>query len=74
VFNLVLFALPMCALFFVGIGASYILVLRREKRKFPWGKVLTYALGILAVIAVLMYVLHRTLGYHFVSRFPWFVR
>ncbi len=31
-FNLMLFAVPMCALFFVGILASYLLVLKRERR------------------------------------------
>jgi len=36
VFNLMLFALPMCLLFYVGIFASYLLVLHRENRKFPW--------------------------------------
>src|SRR6202163_7186 len=30
VFNLMLFAIPMCALYFVGVFASYLLVLRRE--------------------------------------------
>jgi sec-independent protein translocase protein TatC len=36
VFNLMLFAVPMCMLFFLGIFASYLLVLRREHRSFPW--------------------------------------
>ena len=31
-FNLVLFATPMCLLFFVGIAASYVVHLKREKR------------------------------------------
>ena len=74
VFNMELFALPMCVLFFVGVGASYILVLRREKRKFPWATVLPYILGVLAVIALAMYFLHARYGYHFVTRIPWFVR
>lgn len=37
-FNLMLVCLPMCLLFFVGILASYLLVLRRERRQFPWWK------------------------------------
>ena len=74
IFNMVLFALPMIALFFVGILASYILVLRREKRKFPWGRVLSYAIPVLGVIAALMYYLHIKFGYHLVRQFPWFVR
>ena len=36
VFNLMLFAVPMCMLFFLGIFLSYLLVLKREKRSFPW--------------------------------------
>jgi len=36
VFNLMLFATPMCVLFFLGVLASYLLVLRREGRSFSW--------------------------------------
>src|ERR1700693_3704793 len=39
VFNLMLFAVPMCLLFFVGVFASYLLVMHREGRRFPWGKI-----------------------------------
>ena len=35
-FNLTLFSLPMCLLFFLGVFASYLLVLNRESRRFPW--------------------------------------
>jgi sec-independent protein translocase protein TatC len=75
IFNMELFAVPMCLLFFVGVGASYILVLRREKRRFPWGPVLRYMLFVVIVLgAFTMYYLHYKYGYHFVSRMPWFVR
>ncbi len=74
VFNMVLFAMPMTALFFVGIFASYLLVLKREKRKFPWGKVLSYVIPALLAFAALMYYSHIKYGYHFVRQFPWFVR
>jgi sec-independent protein translocase protein TatC len=49
VFNLMLFAVPMCLLFFLGIFASYLLVLKREKRKFPWAPFLLW-LGIVVVV------------------------
>ncbi len=42
-FNMMLFAVPMVLLYFVGLFASYLLVLRREGKKFPWTKV---AIGI----------------------------
>jgi sec-independent protein translocase protein TatC len=44
VFNLVLFALPMCLLFYLGVLVSYLFLLRREGQTFPWRPVLL-ALG-----------------------------
>ena len=35
IFNMMLFAVPMCLLFYFGIFASYLLVLHREHRAFP---------------------------------------
>jgi sec-independent protein translocase protein TatC len=49
VFNMMLFAVPMVLLYFVGLFASYLLVLKREGRKFPWGKI---GLGVLAFVLV----------------------
>ncbi len=74
VFNLVLFAMPMCGLFFVGIAAAWILEMRREERRFPWAKALTWAGGVLALVAAAMYYLHLRFGYHFVRDFPWWAR
>lgn len=34
--NLTLFAIPMILLFFLGVFASYLLVLHREGQRFPW--------------------------------------
>ncbi|MCE5309875.1 MAG: twin-arginine translocase subunit TatC, partial [Acidobacteriales bacterium] len=51
VFNLMLFAVPMCLLFFVGIFAGYLLVLSREGKRFPWRYVLYVILAVLAVVA-----------------------
>ena len=74
VFNLALFATPMIILFYIGIFASYILVLSREKRKFPWGTFFKW-LGIGAlVVLVIAWVLARHYGYHFVAHWPIFVR
>jgi sec-independent protein translocase protein TatC len=47
VINLMVLLIPMCALYFVGVFASYALVLHREQRSFPWKKVVLW----LAVIA-----------------------
>jgi len=74
VFNLALFATPMIVLFYVGIFASYILVLSRENKRFPWGtffKWLGIVIGVLVVITLLA---SKYYGYHFVARWPIFVR
>jgi sec-independent protein translocase protein TatC len=75
VFNLAIFATPMIILFYVGIFASYILVLSRENRKFPWATffkwfTIVFMLGIVIVLLVARY----NYGYHFVPRWPPFVR
>lgn len=74
IFNLTLFATPMIVLFYVGIFASYILVLRREKRRFPWGTFAKWTLIVLVALVVLSLLVARYYGYHFVPRWPVFVR
>ncbi len=49
VMNLTLFAAPMILLYFVGVFASYLLVLSREGKRFPWGKVL-FIIGSIALV------------------------
>jgi sec-independent protein translocase protein TatC len=73
-FNLTLFAVPMILLYFLGVFASYMLVLRRENRRFPWADFLKWV-GVMVVllaggvaVAVLKY------GYHFAGRWPFLVR
>ena len=72
-FNLMLFAIPMCALYFVGIFFSYLLVLRREGRQFPWKP--TLMIGILVLlIALAAYLGIKYYHWHFVSRWPYLTR
>jgi sec-independent protein translocase protein TatC len=55
-FNLMLFAVPMVLLFFLGIFVSYLLVLKRENRRFPWAAFLVWlaiAVALLAGVAVI---------------------
>ena len=74
-FNLMLFAVPMCMLFFVGVFASYLLVLHREGKRFPWGKVILIGVACLIVLGGLTYeVLLRYMHYHFVMHWPLFVK
>jgi sec-independent protein translocase protein TatC len=51
-FNLTLFAVPMILLYFLGVFASYLLVLRREGRKFPWKVFLLWLAAVLAVAGI----------------------
>lgn len=74
VFNLMLFAVPMCLLFFVGVFAGYLLVLHREKKKFPWGKVAPYVLIILAIAAAIVWVLVAHYHWHLLKHWPFLKR
>ena len=70
--TMTLFAGPMIALYFVGIGASWLLVLRREGRNLPWLRIILTLLAFLAVVAGIVLYLHQYHGYGFTSEFPWF--
>jgi sec-independent protein translocase protein TatC len=74
VFNLALFATPMIILFYIGIFASYILVLKRENRRFPWVTFTRWTLIVLCVLIVIAWLAAKYYGYHFVPRWPVFVR
>ena len=53
-FTMTLFAVPMILLYFLGVFASYLLVLRREGRKFPWKVFLIWLAAVLVVIGIVM--------------------
>jgi sec-independent protein translocase protein TatC len=70
VFNLMLFAVPMCMLFYIGIFASYLLVLHREGRRFPWRTVGMVVLGVLLLLALSLYMATARYGYVLVPHWP----
>ncbi len=74
VFNLMLFAVPMTLLYFVGVFAGYFIVLRREEKKLPWGKIALWALGVLAVLAGAVYVAIAYFGYKLIPHLPFLVK
>jgi len=74
VFNLTLFATPMIILFYVGIFASYLLVLRREKRKFPWSIFLRWFGASVVLIVILAWLCAHYFGYRFVAHSPFLIR
>jgi sec-independent protein translocase protein TatC len=74
-FNLMLFAVPMSALFFIGVFASYLLVLKREGRKFPWPKVVGITLLLILLLAGVAHVaLVRLLHYHIANHWPFYFK
>lgn len=71
VFNLTLFATPMILLFYVGIFASWLLVLNREGRKFPWKVFLKWTGVAIVAICAISYLAARYYGYHFINSWPY---
>jgi len=74
VFNMMIFAVPMVMLFFVGVFASHLLVLKREGKKFPWGTVLLVILGIALVTAAAIALLLYRYHFHFIYKWPYLVK
>src|SRR5579872_4356855 len=73
-FNLMLFAVPMCLLYFVGVFAAFLLVMKREGKTFPWGKVLLItSLSLVLIAAIAIFVL-LLLHYHPIGHWPFFTK
>ena len=70
VFNLMLFAVPMCALYFVGVFAGLALVLRREGRTFPWRKIIQIVVIVLLIAgAIIAAMIHFHM--HLINKWPY---
>ena len=74
VFNLMLFAVPMCALYFVGILAGFVLVFKREGRRFPWSKVALWIGMAVLLIALAVFIAMKGFHYHPVRHWPFLIR
>jgi len=74
VFNMMLFAVPMCLLFYVGIFAGYLLVLHREHRRFPWAKALPWIGVVLAIAAAAGWYFGKKYGVHYIGHWPFLSR
>ena len=70
VFNLMLFAMPMIALYFVGVFAAYLLQLNREGKRFPWGILALVILGLLLLVAGAMWLAIAKYGFHLLNHWP----
>ena len=74
IFNMMIFAVPMVMLFFVGVFASYLLVLKREGKKFPWKMVLLVALACVLITAGALALLFYKYHFHFLPKWPYLSR
>jgi sec-independent protein translocase protein TatC len=74
VFNLMLFAVPMCVLYFVGVYAGLLVVMRREGRKFPWTIVLLVLGGTLIALATATYFVAQHYAYHWIAHWPFLTK
>jgi sec-independent protein translocase protein TatC len=74
VFNLMLFAVPMCMLFFLGIFASYLLVLRREHRSFPWKPFFMWVAIAAALVAFCVLIAVLEFHYHLTWHPPFLIK
>ncbi len=70
VFNLMIFSLPMILLYFVGVFASYLLVLSREQKKFPWRTLAILLLAAAVLAGVWVYVAVTRYGFKLGPSWP----
>jgi sec-independent protein translocase protein TatC len=73
VFNLMMFAAPMCLLFYVGVFASYLLILKRDNLPFPWRIVLTILAVLGLILGVVTYLMVTRYGYRLVPSWPFLI-
>jgi len=74
VFNLMLFAIPMNLLYFLGVFASYLLVLRREGKKFPWGRLTLCIAAAVALLAGVVWILIARYHFRPIPHWPFLTR
>ena len=72
--TMTLVATPMIVLYFVGVFASYLLVLKREGRAFPWKRMLKPLLWTIVLAAAGVTLALTVFHYHWLWKWPFFVR
>ena len=72
--NLALFAVPMILLFFLGVFASYLLVLHREGQSFPWKAFFLWIGAVVVLLAGFVAVAVTQYGYKLVPYSPFLTK
>jgi sec-independent protein translocase protein TatC len=73
VFNLMLFAIPMCLLYFVGVFAGLGLVMRREGRTVPWRTIVWIIVIVLVIAAAIAFAMVH-FHIHLMPKWPYFTK
>lgn len=73
-FNMMLFALPMVGLYFVGVFAAYLLEHQREHNRFPWMAILLLVTTILAIAGGIVAFFVFKYGYKLIPYWPFMIR
>jgi sec-independent protein translocase protein TatC len=68
--NLAMFAIPMIVLFFLGVFASYLLVLNREGQSFPWRAFGIWAGSVVVLLGAVVAIMVTQYGYRLVPYSP----
>ena len=64
----------MCLLFFLGVFASYLLVLKRDRQRFPWGAFLRWLAVSLALVAGCVWFVTTRYHFHITWHWPFLIR
>lgn len=72
--NLAVVTVPMILLYFLGVFASFLLVMRRENRRFPWRMFGYWLLAVLAAIIIAIWSAVVVFEYHLVDGWPFLAK
>jgi len=74
VVNLAVLAVPMILLYFLGVFASFLLVMRREHRRFPWRMFGYWLLAVMTALILCILAAVFEFQYHLFARWPFLTK
>jgi sec-independent protein translocase protein TatC len=72
--NLAVLSVPMILLYFLGVFASFLLVMRRENRKFPWKMFSYWLAAVMAAASISIWTVVVVFEYHFAANWPFLTK